>query len=492
MTVGAATVATMAINLVRTKIVAVLLGPYGVSLTTQANNLINTLTPILFLGLNQGVAKYLAAARERGDEATAASVATTSAAAVLLTSIIGTLISLAFVRPLSAWTMQDAALAPLVAISLVAVPFSVMYNLSRAFLQGHKEVRAIAIANVLSAALSFLTVIPLVYLLSVQGAVINIALTWALNAALYWWFWLRRGNGRLFRRAAYAWETLRVLVKYGGANLVVSSTNMLAILLAGTFIVQALGVEANGLYRAVFALSTQYLTLVTGAMAAYSFAQLSGLASRPEADPDRGPALKAEINNNVRLVALVMIPILAGVVILRKLGLIVFYDARFLPAAGLFPVQAIGDFFFALAWAFGLVLLPLGRVRPWLWINVSSTIVVIPLTWALIRVIGLPGVVAAYAFSQLIQASLSWWYITRYEGFALAPRNVWLLARSLALLVILALLPDAGALPYGAGALLTLGWLALALTRTEIEQGAGAIKTRVGRLAARFGRGRGS
>ena len=489
---GAATVATMVINLVRTKIVAVLLGPYGVGITSQANLLVNTLTPILFLGLNQGVSKYLAAAREQGDDRFASQVATTSAIAVLITSIIGTALSLIFVRPLGLWAMQDAALIPLVTISLIAVPFSVLYNLSRAFLQGHKEVRAIAIANVLSAALSFVTVVPLVYLLSVEGAVINIALTWALNALLYWWFWLRRGNGRLLRWAAFAWDTLRVLVKYGAANLVVSSTNMLAVFLAGAFVIRLLGVEANGLYRAVYGLSVQYLSLVTGAMAAYSFAQLSGLASRPEGDPDRGPALNAEINNNVRLVALVMIPILAGVVILRKLGLIIFYDTEFLPAAALFPAQAIGDFFFALAWAFGLVLLPLGRVQPWLWINISSTIVVIPLTWALIRVIVLPGVVLAYAFSQLIQAGLSWWYIARYEGFALLPRNTWLLARSLALLVILALLPDTGALPYVAGIVLTLGWLALALTRTEIEQGVAAIKGRAAQLRARLGRGNGA
>ena len=401
----------MVINLVRTKIVAVLLGPYGVGITAQANLLINTLTPILFLGLNQGVAKYLAAAKEQGDTTAAARVASTSTLAVLLTSIVGTVLTLLFVRPIGLWAMQDAALIPLVTISLIGVPFAVLYNLSRAFLQGHKEVRAIALANVISAVLSFATVIPLVYLLSVEGAVINIALTWAINAALYWWFWLRRGNGQLLRRAALAWETLRVLVKYGSANLIVSSTNMLAVLLAGTFVVRQLGVEANGLYRAVYGLSTQYLTLVTGAMAAYSFAQLSGLASRPASDPTRDPELSAEINNNVRLVALVMIPILAGVVILRKFGLVFFYDTQFLPAAQLFPVQAIGDFFFALAWAFGLVLLPLGRVQPWLWINVSSTIVVIPLTWVLIGAIGLPGVVVAYTFSQFIQAALSWWYI---------------------------------------------------------------------------------
>ena len=130
-----------------------------------------------------------------------------------------------------------------------------------------------------------------------------------------------------------------------------------------------------------------------------------------------------------------MIPILAGVVLLRKLGLIVFYSRSSYPPTELFPVQAIGDFFFALAWAFGLVVLPLGRVRPWLWLNVSSTIVVIPLSWVLLGTIGLQGVVVAYAFSQLIQAGLSWWYIARYTSFHLAARNTWLLVRSLALLV---------------------------------------------------------
>ncbi len=338
--------------------------------------------------------------------------------------------------------------------------------------------------------MSFATVIPLVRLLGVEGAVINIALTWAINAALYWWFWLRKGNGALLRWAAFGWAMLRELVRYGGASLVVSSTNMLAILLVRTFIIQQLGVDPNGLYQAVYGLSVQYVTLVTGAMAAYSFAQLSAVASRPAADPTRAPQLNSEINNNVRLVALVMIPILAGVVLLRKVGLVVFYSPKFLPAESLFPVQAIGDFFFALAWAFGLVVLPLGRVAPWLWLNVSSTIVVIPLSWVLIGRMGLPGVVLAYAISQAIQAGLSWWYIARYAGFHLARANTWLLVRSLVLLLALAWLPSEGAIPYLAGAGLTAGWLALAVSRNEMRQVLALARGRLAALRSRRAKGK--
>ncbi len=265
---------------------------------------------------------------------------------------------------------------------------------------------------------------------------------------------------------------------------------MAAVLLVRTFVVQRLGVEPNGLYQAVYGLSVQYVTLVTGAMAAYSFAQLSAVASRPASDPTREPQLNEEINNNVRLVALVMIPILAGVVLLRKVGLIVFYSPQFLPAEGLFPIQAIGDFFLALAWAFGLVILPLGRVWPWLWINVSSTIVVIPLSWALLGTMGLPGAVVAYAVSQLVQVMLSWWYIARYASFHLAARNLWLLLRSVALLLILALLPSAGILPYAAGAVLTVVWLVTAVSRQELALGIAAARGRLAVLRSRFARGR--
>jgi O-antigen/teichoic acid export membrane protein len=316
----------------------------------------------------------------------------------------------------------------------------------------------------------FATVIPLVRLLGVLGAVINLSLTWALNAGLYWWFWFRRGNLRLLKRPAFSWDVLAELVRYGGASMVVSATNMLAVLLAGTFVVRQLGIGPNGLYRAVYGLSAQYLVLVTGAMAAYSFAELSAVASRPAGDPTRGPQLNAEINNNVRVVALVIVPILAGVVLLRKLGLILFYSPEFLPAAELFPVQAVGDFFFALAWAFGLVVLPLGRVRPWLWLNLSSTVVVIPLTWVLLNAIGLQGIVVAYAFSQFIQTGLSWWYIARYAGFHLAPPNAWLLARSLALLVALAWLAPEGLVQYVVAGVLCLAWLATAASRVELLQ----------------------
>ena len=85
----------MAINLVRVKIVAVLLLPYGVGITSQVTNLINTLTVLLFVGLGPGVAKFLASHRESGDEAAAARVVTTSTAALVITSLAGLVAGLA-------------------------------------------------------------------------------------------------------------------------------------------------------------------------------------------------------------------------------------------------------------------------------------------------------------------------------------------------------------------------------------------------------------
>jgi O-antigen/teichoic acid export membrane protein len=479
----------MAINLVRVKIVAVLLQPAGVGITNQATNLLNTLTVLLFLGLGPGVAKFLAAHQAEGDDEAAARVVTTSSVALLLSSVIGLIVGVLLAQPLAAWAFEDAGFTLLVLISLAGVPLAVFYNLGRAFLQGHKEVRAIAVANVASALLSFATVIPLVRLWGITGAVINISLTWGLNAAFYWRFWLRRGGRSLFRRSAFDWPVLRELVRYGAASLAVGAATSVALLVVRRIVIAELGADANGLYQAVYGLSVQYMTLVTGAMATYSFAQLSGIASRLSEGPERRQELHREINNNLRLVLLVIVPVLAAVVLFRRLGLIVFYSPAFLPAAPLFPLHALGDLFMALAWAFGLALLPLGRVAGWLLINLSAPLVLLGGASLLLPGYGLQGLVIAYALAQALQAALSWGYLSRVAGFRLSQRNTRLLVVSVLTLSAMTLLAGDSALRYALSAMFLLLWLVLAPSREELRHARLAAQVRVRRLIGKLGGG---
>ena len=331
---------------------------------------------------------------------------------------------------------------------------------------------------------------PLVYWLGVRGAVINISLTWALNAGLYWYFWLRGDGGRLFRRSAFDWPVLAELVRYGAASLAVGAATSLALLAVRSLIIDRFGADQNGLYQAVYGLSVQYMTLVTGAMATYSFAQLSGIASRLGRNASSRAEFEREVNNNVRLVLLVIVPVLAGVVLLRKVGLVVFYSPEFLPAAPLFPLQALGDLFLACAWAFGLALLPLGRVGPWLLINLCAPLGLLVGSAGLLPRIGLVGVVTAYAGGQALQAALSWWYLRRVTGFRLARQNLRLLGASVVTMAALAMFSTGGVGGYiVSGAFLVL-WVVLAPTRDELRHAALAVRVRVDRLAAMLREGR--
>lgn len=462
----------MLINLLRVKIVAVLLGPYGVGVTSQLTTLINTLTVFMFLGLGPGVAKFLAEANAQGDRGRARQVVATSTLTLLIVSGLGTLACLIAVRPITGWTLQDLSLQLLVIISLIGVPLAVFSNLGRAFLQGYKEVRAIAVTNVGSTALSFVTVVPLVYYWGVTGAAVNLALTWGFNAAFYWFFF-RRNEASWWRiLTAFDSSVLRQLVRYGAASLTVGAATWLNALAIRSLIIAHLGADRNGLYQAVYGLSVQYMTLVTGAMGTYSFAHLAEIEDRRE--------VVVEINNNLRLVLLILTPVLAGVVLLRELGLLIFYSPSFLAASGLFPLQALGDFCMACAWAFGLALLPLGQVRPWLLLNLIPVGAFFALAALLLPIIGLPGVVLAYAAGQAGQAVLSWWQLRRTIQFGFVGRNAGLLVRSLILLSLLALIPAASPWRYPAGAGLLLLWACFALTPAEYrrfwEEARGRVK----------------
>lgn len=465
LTLGAATAATLLINMVRVKIVALLLGPEGVGLTSQVNTLVTSLAILLYLGLGPGVAKFLAEANARQDSDRVQRVAVTSSVTVLVVSLLGTTIALLVAAPLTRLTLGDPALRNLTLLGALAVPAAVLATQGKVLLQGFKQIRPIAVAGIISTLISFITVIPLVYYLGVAGAVTNIGIAWAANAGLFWWFYHRIPEKPRLHVAAFDVSVLRELIRYGTATLAVSGATALVALLIRSRIIAVWGAEQNGLYQAVYALSLQYMTVVTGAMGTYSLAHLAGLRQRE--------LLVAEVNNNLRLILLIMTPLLGTVLLLRELGLIVLYSARFLPAGPLFPLQALGDFCQACAFALGIVLVPIGRVRAYVGINLIPTLLYL-VAILLLPVLGLQAVVLGYATAMAVQAALSLAYLRRALGFEVEARNRTLFSRSLvifAALIAVALLPatppELLAVRLAAGALALVLWARYALTTDE-------------------------
>lgn len=429
MTLGTATAATLLINMVRVKIVAVLLGPEGVGITSQINTLVNSLTVLLHLGLGPGVAKFLAEANAQHNPDRLQSVAVTSSAIVVAVSLAGTAVAVFLSVPLTRLTLGDPTLRIWVLLGVLAVPLATMSGQGRALLQGFKQVRAIAVAGVISTLISFATVIPLVYYLQVTGAIINIGIAWGINAGLFWWFYSRVRHRPPFRLGAFDLSTLWELIRYGAATLAVSIGITLTVLVIRSRIISVLDVEQNGLYQAVYALSLQYMMVVTGAMGTYSLAHLAELGQRD--------LIVAEINNNLRLILLIMTPLLGAVLLLREVGLMVLYSPAFLPAASLFPLQVLGDFFQACAFALGIALIPIGHMRAYAGINLAPTLLYLVAGLFLLPVLKLQAVVLSYAVAMAVQAALSLEYLHRVLGFKVTARNRTLLSRSMVMLMAL-------------------------------------------------------
>lgn len=451
--------------MVRVKVVAVLLGPEGVGVTSQVNTLINSLTVLLYLGLGPGVAKFLAEANAQHDTERIQRVVVTSSVTVVVVSLAGTALAASLAAPLTRLTLGDPAMRTWVLLGVLAVPLAALSSQGKVLLQGFKQVRPIAVAGVISTFVSFVTVIPLVHYLHVTGAIINIGIAWAANAGLCWWFYGRVPGRPSLRPRAFDPEVLRDLIRYGAATLAVSSGVTLTALVIRSRIIAALGVEQNGLYQAVYALSLQYMTVVTGAMGTYSLAHLAELGRRD--------LIVAEVNNNLRLILLIMTPLLGGVLLLRELGLVVLYSPTFLPAAALFPLQVLGDFFQACAFALGVALIPIGRVRAHVGVNLTPMLLYLGSALVLLGPLGLQGVMTGYAIAMAVQAALILSYLVRALAFRVERHTQTLFGRSLFVLLALAgisLIPPSPmllAVRAASGALLLVLWARYALTADE-------------------------
>lgn len=325
-----ASAVTMAAQLVRGKLAAVLLGPAGVGIFNQLSLLFNLSQLGGQLGSFQGLVRHSADALAAEDRDALRRLAAT---ATLLLGAVSCLIAAAGVLlapMLSDLLLHDGgAHAHLVALVMLAVPFGVTAQTYRALLSGARAVRSLVATQIVSDLGSLLIFAALILPLGLTGALLgfmasHLTLFVAGGAAV------RRQLGRgliaprisLFRK-----EIVRQNVGFGLIGLFMTGMSNLSVLLVSMMVIGALGVEANGIFANGWRIASVYLGAVTATTISYF---LPTLMQAPNAR-----AMSAETNRALRFYLLILPPLMAGIMIGGEILVCVILSSEFLPVAGL-------------------------------------------------------------------------------------------------------------------------------------------------------------
>lgn len=409
--IGGASIVNILVALLRTKVVAVLLGPVGVGLIGLLQNLMATASTVSALGFGSVGTRQIAEANGNSD---AQAVSAARRALFWGTMGLATVGGSAFwlLRDVLATTvLSDPNAAGTVGWLAAGVVLTVAAGSQGALLNGLRRISDVARVSVLSALMSTVLGIGALLLLGDQGILIFVLSAPLSSFLLGHWYVSRlpriQGSPTQFRELREQWETL---ARLGVAFMVAGLAGPVGLLAVRMIVQQQLGAESLGIFQAAWMISAMYIGFVLGAMGADYYPRLTATIS--------DSAATNQLVNEQAEVAL----LLAGPVLVAMLGLApwvieILFSRQFTDAADVLRWQVLGDVLKVASWPLGIVVLASGDGRMVMLIEFIAMLVLVGFTWVLMPSFGIEATGIANVGKYAIFLPMVYWLARRRTGF---------------------------------------------------------------------------
>lgn len=194
-------------------------------------------------------------------------------------------------------------------------------------------------------------------------------------------------------------EYLRNAFVIGGASLIGAATLQTALFAIRIRVEELGGPEANGQFQAAWAVGSAYLGLVLSGMGTFVFPRYAAARDNPE--------LQREVDEASRFVMRLAPPVIFLAIGFADFGIRLMYSHRFEGALEILKWQFVGDIAKCLAWAYAGPLLYRGKIRAYLLTETVAGVTLGLATWVLVPYFGLSAAGLAYLATYLVYLPLT-------------------------------------------------------------------------------------
>lgn len=357
---GGVQIVQIIVHILRSKFLAVLLGPVGVGINSLFNSTIQLIQRFTNFGLQTSAVKNVAEANATGNENRISVIVTVLRRWVWITGFIGVLITIVLSPWLSELTFGNRDYT----IAYIWISLSLLFNQLSAgqlvILQGLRKINFLAKANLSGALLGLVISVPIYYLFGVDGIVPAIITVSIANMIQSWYF----ANKIKFNPIEVSRKTT---ISEGKQMLTMGFLLSLSGLLTtgGAYLLRIFisnkgGVDQVGLYSAGFAIINTYVGMIFTALGTDYYPRLAAVAS---------DNIKASntVNQQAEITILVLAPILLLFMVFIKWAVIILYSTKFIAINGMIQWAALGMYFKAATWSIGFILLAKGASKLFFW-----------------------------------------------------------------------------------------------------------------------------
>ena len=414
--IGGSSVVNIVFGILRTKAMAIILGPSGVGLLGLYASIADLTQSVAGMGIQSSGVRQIAAAVGSGQDARIAITATVLRRVAMFFGLLGALLLFTFSRPISEFTFGTDAHVAGVALLSVAVFFREVSVGQGALLQGMRRISDIARMTVLAGLFGTLISIPIVYVFGEQGIVPSLVAVAGVSILTSWWYSRKVRIQKPTMTLSEVAQESSALLKLGFAFMASGVLTVGAAYAIRMIVLRVAGVEAAGLYQAAWAVGGLYVGFVLQAMGADFYPRLTGVA-------DNNSECNRLVNEQAQISLLLAGPGVIGTLTFAPLVLALFYSSAFAPAVDLLRWICLGMTLRVVAFPMGYIVLAKGAQQIFFWTEVAATLVHVGLAWLLVTRFGVNGAGAAFFGLYLWHAFLIYVIVHKVTGFRWSGAN---------------------------------------------------------------------
>ena len=409
--IGGSSFLTIGVGVVRTKAMAVMLGPSGFGLLGLYGSIVDLALSVASMGIGSSGVRQIAESASTGDEARIARTVIVLQKTALLLGIIAAALVATFSESLSTLTFGSAAHSGAVALLGLAVFFRLVSAGQGALIQGMRRIRDLAAMSALGALLGAIVSIAFVFFLGEQGVAPSLVGGAAVGVAISWWYSRKVKIQYPKMTRTDVSQEAAALLKLGFAFMISSMLMMGASYAVRTIVLRMDGLDAAGFYSAAWTLGGLYVGIILQAMGADFYPRLVGVAQD-------NSLCNRLVNEQVQVSMLLAGPGVIATITFAPLVIALFYSAEFSQAVDLLRWICLGIAVRLVTWPLGFIIIAKNRQTLFVIVDLGWAVANVGLTWIFVRIFGLNGAGIAFFASYVLHGLLIYPVARSVSGFS--------------------------------------------------------------------------
>ena len=415
--IGGSAALGVLLGIVRTKALALMLGPAGFGLMGVFTSIADLARSVAAMGINSSGVRQIAESNGSGDARRIARTVIVLRRTAVVLGLLGALVLVLFARQISTLTFDTDAHAGSVALLSIAVFLRLVADGQTALIQGMRRITDLAKIGVIGGLFGTLACIPVVYYLREDGVVPALVAIAAMTTLTSWWYSRQVRTEPCTMAGAEVRREAAALLKLGVAFMASGLLMAGAAYAVRLIVLQHDGLAAAGHFQAAWTLGGMYVGFVLQAMGADFYPRLVGSI----ADNRRSNRL---VNEQAEISLVIAGPGVIGTLTCASLVITVFYSTEFSAAIDTLRWVCLGMAMRVISWPMGYIIVAKNRQALFFAVELAWTVVNLALSWFFVQWFGLTGAGMAFFGSYVFHSIMIYAVVRHLTGFRWTRSNL--------------------------------------------------------------------